>query len=141
LPARTEAERIPAAATSVDVVVTGPSTSAGSGAAPAAHRVLSGAAVRQLADVVNSLPVWPPGTYSCPADFGYTDVLTFSGPGVEIEVTADVSGCQGVTVASAGPLSPQLAGGGRVDAAVMAALGLTRERDGSVRSSTAAPSS
>jgi hypothetical protein len=55
--------------------------------------------VRALAALIDGLPEFPPGMYSCPAAFGDALVLTFrarpAGPALAV-ATVELSGCEGV---------------------------------------------
>jgi hypothetical protein len=65
--------------------------------------------------VIDSLPLFPPGPYSCPADFGITVRLEFFAPGRVAPaaiVTDDPAGCSTVSVRIGGHAYPQLAGWG-----------------------------
>lgn len=123
LPARTAAEHIPASATSVDVVLT-------RGAA-ITRRSLSGIAVQRIADPLNRLTVYPPGTYSCPMSRGNSDILTFhSTDAAEIVATIAVDGCQGVSVTVNGvPQAALWSLGTKLEATLLFEFGLPASFD------------
>lgn len=121
LPSRTTAEHIPPTVKSVDVTVRRP------GVAPIVHRIVSGHRAGVLADAVNRLPVFPPGTYNCPADRGFVDSLVFHMPGPDVVVRAHVGGCSIVSVTVGHRSQPALNGGGPVDAAVVKVLHLPKK--------------
>jgi len=123
LPRRTAAEHIDKTLTSVDVTVIRP------GVAPPVHRTVAGHRAQMLADVVNRLPVQPPGAEYCPADFGYVDTLVFHVDGPDVVMRADVTGCANVGVTVARRTQPALKGGGAIDRAVTTALGLQVTRE------------
>ncbi len=118
LPGRSPAEHIAADVKSVAVTVRRP------GSAPTLHRVVTGRHATALADVVNQLPVFPPGTYNCPMDRGFVDSLVFRVPGPDIAMQADITGCSTVSVTVDGRRQPELSDADRVDAAVLKALHL-----------------
>jgi hypothetical protein len=71
------------------------------------------AKVDELKAMVNSLPLSPPGMFSCPAGFGDNLVLTFRArPGAPaLAVATDMlSGCAGVDLTLGGKSQPELAG-------------------------------
>jgi hypothetical protein len=71
------------------------------------------AKVHQLVALVNGLPVFPPGTYSCPADFGDGLKLEFrAAPGkTPLAVAVDLlSGCPSVVLTIGGKQQSALAG-------------------------------
>jgi hypothetical protein len=117
LPPRSAAEHVPANARAVTVVVRR------TGGTPTVRRTLGASKARSLAALVDRLPVSEPGTVNCPMDRGFTDTLTFGA----VRVTAQVGGCEYVTVTSHGTRQPTLDGGGRIDRAVTSALGLPRD--------------
>jgi hypothetical protein len=125
LPQRTPAEHIPGDVTSVHVVVDR------NGHPVTVRRTLRAAEARSLATVVNGLPVSTPGEFSCPADFGGQDRLTFHGARGDVQVDADTSGCAGVTVGRQSEHNPPLSGGRTLDHAVLRALGLPANYGGS----------
>jgi hypothetical protein len=73
------------------------------------------AQVSELKALINGLPLFPPGAFSCPADFGADLVLTFrAGPGTPALAVAavDLGGCDGVDFTLNGKPQPALAGPG-----------------------------
>jgi hypothetical protein len=77
------------------------------------------AKVAAIAAVIDGLPLFPPGTFSCPADFGAYMKLTFRtalhGP-VVAQLTAAYGGCGTVSVSINGRARPALSedtGGGQ----------------------------
>jgi hypothetical protein len=98
LPTRPVGGYLPADVASVDVTLDrGP-------AMPTLHRTLPGTPARRLVSLINGLPVWPPGTYSCPNDFGERDYLVFQAShGSSVAVTASPGGCGTVQIGSRTP--------------------------------------
>lgn len=112
-PAKPSSERIPAAA---NVVTVSPASMLVAGAkAPSPVTITNAATVRRIAALVDGLPLLPPGTVNCPADYGRSVQMTFSagrgGPPLAV-VTAAISGCQGVRVMVGGKAQPTLSGTG-----------------------------
>jgi len=73
------------------------------------------AQVSELKALINGLPLFPSGAFSCPADFGAELVLTFrAGPGTPAlaVATVDLAGCDGVNFTVNGKPQPALAGPG-----------------------------
>lgn len=73
------------------------------------------AQVSELRALINGLPLFPPGGFGCPADFGADLVLTFrAGPGTPAlaVATVDLAGCDGVDFTLNGKPQPALAGPG-----------------------------
>ena len=68
-------------------------------------------AVARLAALIDGLPLFPPGTYSCPADFGTALVLTFraspGGPALAV-ATIELSGCEGIDLTVSDARQPSL---------------------------------
>jgi hypothetical protein len=118
---RTDAENIPDSVSSVDVVVSRP------GRASAVTRTLDAKDARQLAKLINALPVAMRGQFSCPMDFGGTDTLTFRAGTITRQVRVDPTGCQGVTLAGSAKNFPGLTGGGKVNISLMKMLGLPKD--------------
>jgi hypothetical protein len=82
---------------------------------PATVTVTDQAKVRGLAALVNGLPPFPPGAYSCPADGGARLVLTFGagrGRAPGAVATVSLEGCEGVGLVIGGAQRPGL---GHVD--------------------------
>jgi hypothetical protein len=127
LPAKPAAERIPDSATAVVIALRRGMNSRGAPIAPVT--VTKPAAVQRIAAIIDGLPVFPPGTYSCPADFGGGMLLTFrAGPRGPEVATADVqvSGCGGVslTVTGAPDGMPALAGDAQTADQIASAAGI-----------------
>lgn len=73
------------------------------------------ATVRELTALINGLPLFPPGMFSCPDGFGDNLVLTFrAGPRTPAlaVATVDLAGCDGVDFTLNGKPQPTLAGPG-----------------------------
>jgi hypothetical protein len=73
------------------------------------------AQVSELKALINGLPLFPAGIFSCPADFGDDLVLTFrAGPRTPAlaVATVDFAGCDGVDFTINGKSQPALAGPG-----------------------------
>lgn len=129
LPAKLASERVPAAATAVRIGVR-------QGLAEPGMRlrfhppvtVTNPAAVRRIADLVDGLRVFPPGTYHCPADFGWSVTLTFLAGAhgrTLVVATAGLSGCGGVAMQVTGARQgPGLAGGPGLVSGALSAAGL-----------------
>ena len=62
--------------------------------------------------LLDSLPLFPPGAYNCPADFGLAIHLAFyGGPGAPLAVAlVDPDGCEGVGLKIRGQREPGLTG-------------------------------
>lgn len=93
--------------------------------------VTSQAEIRQLAALINGLPAFPAGMYSCPTDGGASLVLTFragkAGPVLAV-ATIDLEGCEGVGLVIGGRQQPGLGtpdGGRPVAARAVKIAGLT----------------
>jgi hypothetical protein len=82
--------------------------------------------VARIAAVVDGLPLFPPGTFFCPADSGWGIKLTFraglNGPVVAL-VTGGESGCQSVSVVVNGRRLLALADGGSLESQVLKIVG------------------
>jgi hypothetical protein len=74
--------------------------------------VRSPSRLRRVIAVLDSLPVFPPGAYNCPADFGLAIHLAFyGGHGAPLAVAlVDPDGCQGVGLKIRGQREPGLTG-------------------------------
>lgn len=88
------------------------------------------AKVSKLAALINGLPAFPAGAYSCPFDGGAALVLTFSGgkgrPSLAV-ATVSLEGCEGVGLVTGGKRQPGAGvpdGGRQVAAQAMKAAGL-----------------
>jgi hypothetical protein len=129
LPAKLAAERIPPGATVVTVTpVFGSQPDTKRERLDPAFTVTDPAKVARIASVVDGLPVFPPGDFSCPADTGGQLRLTFRtsrhGP-VVAQVTADYNGCRTVSVTINGAELPALSDfGGSLPAKVLAIAGV-----------------
>jgi len=120
LPARAPGETIPAGATAVTLSLT-PEMNARN-KAPAPVTVTDQATVRKLTGLIDGLPLFPEGTYSCPMDNGSSLVLTFraghGGPALAV-ATVRLTGCEGVNLTIGRQQQPGLGpvDGGRSTAA------------------------
>ena len=92
--------------------------------------------VRALAALIDGLPEFPPGFYSCPAGFGDALVLTFrarpAGPALAV-ATVELSGCEGVDFTIGVKQQPGLGGPGegqRVAAQALKIAGLNWQLSG-----------
>jgi hypothetical protein len=108
---RPRSERIPA--TARRVVVT---NSRGRTLVQGPITVTSRATVRRVVSVLNRLPAWQPGVYSCPADFGWHIRAAFyatRAPGSRPIAVATITttGCSVVRLTLAGKAQPALADG------------------------------
>ena len=113
-PARPAGERVPAAVKAVTISMD-IGTNQGGRKPPIPVTITDQARVHALLALVNDLPPFPPGEYSCPADFGATLTLTFlAAPGTPAlaVATADLAGCDGVSLTIGGRPQPALAGPG-----------------------------
>jgi hypothetical protein len=122
--ARPASEKVPAAAQAVTISMgqggnqgglMNPGGNQGSQVPPKPVTITNRAQVDALKALINGLALFPPGTYSCPADFGDDLVLTFrAGPGTPAlaVATADLSGCDSVSLTINGKPQPALAGPG-----------------------------
>jgi hypothetical protein len=125
LPAKAASERIPAGAKMVTIsAISGPIVGA---KVPAPVTITNVTTVRRIASLVDGLPVFPPGVYSCPADLGRAVQMTFrstaGGPPLAV-VTAGLSSCQGVGFTIGGMRQPALADGAALARQVLAITGL-----------------
>lgn len=125
LPPKPASERVPAAAKVVTISATpGPMVGA---KVPAPATITNAATVRRIASLIDGLPLFPPGRYSCPAELGRAVQMTFraraGGPPLGV-VTAPLTGCQGVRFIVGGKSQPPLAGGADVARQVLAISGL-----------------
>ena len=125
VPAKPASERIPAAA---KVVTISPASSLVAGAkVPSPVTITNATTVRRIAALIDGLPLFPPGAYSCPADLGRSVQMTFAavkgGPPLAV-ATATVAGCQGVRVIIGGKPQPTLSGTAGAVRQVLAIAGL-----------------
>ena len=112
LPARPAAERIPADARVVTITpVFGLQPVKRLERLDPTVTVTNPAKVAAIAAVIDELPLFPPGAFSCPADFGASMKLTFrtsrDGP-VVARLTAEYGGCGTVSVITDGRSMPAL---------------------------------
>lgn len=130
LPAKSPAERIPAAARIV--TITAMPAVGGTPVRPirAFYRpvtVDNRTTVTKIAKVIDGLPLMPPGVFSCPFDNGQGLRLTFRaterGP-VLATVTAETNGCGTVTMKIGGKEMPALWGGARMSQQVLKLAGI-----------------
>ena len=118
LSARGPGETIPAGATTVTLAL----TPAASSSKPQVTTVSNPAEIRQLTALINRLPAFPAGNYSCPIDGLAKLVLTFGagqGRPARAVATVKLQGCEGVDLAVSGVAFPALGplDGGRQTAA------------------------
>jgi hypothetical protein len=111
-PAKPASERVPATAKAVTIAaVSGPPTDT---RVPGPVTITAAATVDRLAALVNKLPLYPPGQFSCPRDVGRAVRLTFTarpgGPALAV-VTASIGGCGTVAFELGGQSLPALSGG------------------------------
>jgi hypothetical protein len=132
--ARPASEKVPATAHAVTISMDpglnqSGTSNRGSAASPKPVTITDPARVSALTALINDLKLFPPGTYSCPADFGGNLVLTFrasAGAPALAVATVDVSGCDGVDLTIDGKTQPALAGPGTDSAPrVLKAAGLS----------------
>jgi hypothetical protein len=123
IPSRPATEVVPSAARAVTLTVKPNMNSTAKPPAPVTITKLG--RVRALAALINGLPEFPPGMYSCPADFGDALVLTFrahpGGPALAV-ATVELSGCEGVGFTVGGKRQPGLGGPGDGSAVATQAL-------------------
>jgi hypothetical protein len=113
-PARPSSEKVPAAAKAVTISID-PGLNQGGRKPQQPVTITDPAKVRALTALINRLTLFPPGAFSCPADFGGNLVLTFrAGPRTPAlaVATVDLSGCDGVDLTIGGKPQPTLAGPG-----------------------------
>jgi len=101
-------------------------------APPAPVTVTNPAQVRRIVALIDSLPLSPPGVFSCPFDAGAEVVLTFrtQGPGGSALAVADesIEGCEWTSLTIGGKQQPSLGapnGGRSVAAEVLRIAGLS----------------
>ena len=103
-PAVPASEKVPAAAKAVTISMD-LAMNQGSKKPPKPVTITDPAKVGQLRALINSLPLFPPGVFSCPAAFGDNLVLTFrarpGGPALAV-ATDMLSGCGGVDLTIGG---------------------------------------
>jgi hypothetical protein len=112
LPARSAAERIPAGVMRITVTpVFGFNRNPRAKRLDHAFTVTDPAKVARIVALVNGLPRFPAGSFSCPVDFGGQMRLTFStrpGGPVVARVTTEYGGCGSVSVRIGGRDMPAL---------------------------------
>lgn len=129
LPAKPSAERIPPSATAATVAPLPEFIPDSARPRPPGPPVTitDPARVARIAALVDGLPVFPPGTFSCPAEVSGGIRLTFrasqTGPVLAV-ITADSSGCQVVSVVIDGHPQPALAGSASLQRDVQAIAGV-----------------
>jgi hypothetical protein len=125
LPAKPASERIPSAARVVTITAI-PGLDAG-GRAPAPVTITDASVVSRIGSLLDGLPVFPPGTYNCPADTGKGLRLTFRatarGPALAVANIA-LDGCATVSLIVGGATGPALSGGSGAGSRVLAIAGL-----------------
>jgi hypothetical protein len=111
-PATPPSEKVPAAAKAVTISMD-LGLNQGGKKPPKPVTVTDPAEVGELRALINSLPLAPPGMFSCPAGFGDNLVLTFrarpGGPALAV-ATDLLSGCRGVGLTIGGKSQPGLSG-------------------------------
>jgi hypothetical protein len=111
-PAVPASEKVPAAAKAVTISMD-LGMNQGGKRPPKPVTITDPAKVGELRALINSLPLSPPGMFSCPAAFGDNLVLTFrahaGGPALAV-ATDMLSGCGGVDLTIGGKSQPELAG-------------------------------
>jgi hypothetical protein len=124
-PPKPAGERIPADAKVVTITPI-----AGYQPLPAGDRpdtVTNPAEVAKIVAAVDGLPLFPPGAFHCPADFGRSMLLTFratrSGPALA-EATSQTGGCGAVTLTIKGRAMPTLWHGPQLEQQVMGIAGI-----------------
>jgi hypothetical protein len=111
IPARPASEVVPSAARAVTLSLL-PNLNVHT-KLPAPVTITDPGQVRAITALIDGLPEFPPGVYSCPADFGSALVLTFrarpGGPALAV-ATVELSGCEGVDFTIGGQEQPGLGG-------------------------------
>jgi hypothetical protein len=126
-PPRPASERIPPGATVVTLTLVPGSGPGRKRPAEPPVTITDPVKVARIAAVVDGLSLYPPGEFSCPADFGSGIRLTFRASGngpVLALVTGDDTGCQGVSVVIDGKSQPRLAGAASLRRDVLAIAGV-----------------
>jgi hypothetical protein len=120
-PARPAGEKVPAAAKAVTIALK-LGLNQGGRKPQKPVTITDRAKVNALKALINGLTLFPPGMYSCPADFGAGLVLTFTAgprtPALAV-ATVDLAGCGAVGLAIGGKSQPTLAGPGTDSGAVI----------------------
>jgi hypothetical protein len=129
-PARPAGEKVPAAAKAVTISMD-LGLNQGGRKPPKPVTITDRAKVSALKALINGLTPFPPGMFSCPADFGDALLLTFrAGPRTPAlaVATVDLAGCDGVYLTIGGKSQPALAGPGTDSgAAILKTAGLPWE--------------
>jgi hypothetical protein len=111
LPAKPASERIPSAARVVTITAIPGLDQHGRQLAPAT--ITDASVVSRIGSLLDGLPVFPPGTYSCPMDTGKGLRLTFRatarGPALAV-ANIVLDGCATVSLTVGGATGPTLAG-------------------------------
>lgn len=129
LPPRTPSETLPAGVSAVTLTL-GPDMNVHN-SPPKPVTVTDAAKVRELVALINGLPTFPAGSYSCPEDGGARLVLTFSahaGAPASAAATVSLEGCEGVDLVIGGARQPGLGspdGGRQVAAQALKIVGLS----------------
>jgi hypothetical protein len=124
LPAKPATERIPSAARAVTITaIPGPGEV---GRTPAPVTITDTTVVRRIASLIDGLPIFPPGSYSCPADIGRALRMTFraTADGPALAVAAPGGGCDIVSLTVGGAAQPGLSGNSALVRQVLAIAGL-----------------
>jgi hypothetical protein len=130
VPVRGPGETIPARATTVTLALK-PGANAHVNL-PHPDTVTDPAKIRQLTALINRLPAFPAGVYSCPLDNGASLVLTFGvgrGRPALAVATVKLEGCEGVDLTVSGVSWPALGpldGGRQTAAQALKIAGLNR---------------
>ena len=124
LPPKPAGERIPASA---DVVTITPVQGLGPATGARPVTITNPAAVARIAAVIDGLPLFPPGSYSCPMDRGQAMRLTFraaaGGPALAV-IQSDSAGCRTVSVTINGRPMPALGPAAAMQRQVLAIAGV-----------------
>jgi len=111
IPARPATDVVPSAARAVTLGLLANSNSG----LPGPVTITKPDQVRALAALIDALPQFPPGMYSCPGGFAGELVLTFrarpAGPALAV-ATVELSGCEAVDFTVGGKQQPRLGGPG-----------------------------
>jgi hypothetical protein len=113
-PARPASEKVPATAQAVTISMD-LGLNQGGKRPPKPETITDPVRVSELKALINGLALFPPGMFSCPADFGDDLVLSFrAGPRTPAlaVATVDFAGCDSVDLTINGKPQPALAGPG-----------------------------
>ena len=109
LPAKPATDKVPSAATVVTITAI-PGLDA-KGKPPAPSTITDPSTVKRIVSLINGLPVYPPGAFSCAMSTGQGLRLTFrtgaGGPVVAV-ATAEIGGCLSVGLVAEGKSEPAL---------------------------------